>query len=114
MSSVTNTTSRGSRIFPGVLQSIASSEVTSSYQVLGTFSFPARLFKITNNSDEDVTISWDGTHDHEYVPAGGFVLIDIAANREVSDIFDAMLGTTLYAKGTAGTGNVYLSYYYSM
>lgn len=113
MSISTNTTGRGSKVYPGVLQSIASSTMTSDYQVLGTFAYPARVFKITNNSTEDVTLSWDGTNAHEYIPAGSFLLIDCSSNRQVNDIFSIPLGTTLYVMGTAGTGNVYLSYYYA-
>ena len=114
MSSVTNTSSRGSKIYPGVLQSFASSSVSSSYQVLGTFSFPGRVWKITNNSTEDVTVSWDGTNPNEYVPAGSFILLDCAATKEVSGIYDVPVGTSFYVKGTSGSGNVYLSYYYAV
>jgi hypothetical protein len=114
MSSVTNTMNRGSRIFPGVLQSISSEDVSSSYAVLGTFSFPVRIFKITNDSTEDVTVSWDGTHAHEYVPAGSFILLDVATNAQTSGLFAAAVGQTLWVKGTSGTGSVYLSYYYAI
>jgi hypothetical protein len=114
MSSVINTTSRGSRIYPGVLQSFDTSGLSSSFQLLGTFSFPARVFKITNNSTVDVTISWDKVHSHEFVPTGSFILIDCAANKEVSEIFDIPLGTQFFVKGSSGTGLIYLSYYYAV
>lgn len=111
---MTNTTSEGSRIFPGTLQNIDSATFTGSYQTLATLAFPARIFKITNNSNVDVTVSWNATNDHEFVPAKGFVLIDCAANHQTSGIFSIPKGTVISVKGAAGIGLVYLSYYYAV
>lgn len=100
-------------LYPDVLRSFASASVSSSYQAVGTaFSYPVRIMKITNNSTQDVTVSWDGLVDHEYIPAGSFLLLDVSANRETSLIFDIAKGTQILIKGTAGTGNIYVSTYF--
>jgi hypothetical protein len=97
------------------LRSLASSSITSSYQVLGTsFTHGARILKILNNSTQDVTISIDGTNNYDYVPAGGFTLYDCCTNRgNPSPSMDIPQGTQIYVKGTAGTGNVYVIVLYA-
>jgi hypothetical protein len=104
----------GSSLYPQTLRSIASASVSGTYAIIGTaLTFPARIIKITNNSTQDVTVSWDGINDHEYVPAGSFILLDISSNKETSQICEIAAGTAFLVKGTAGTGNVYLSSYYA-
>ena len=103
----------GSSLVPDVLRSIASTDVTGTYQVIeSVLSFPTRILKLTNNSTEDVTVSWDGENDNEYIPAGSFLLLDASANREASQICEVSKGTAIFVKGTAGTGDIYLSSYY--
>ena len=97
------------------LRSIDSSTFTGSYQSLGTaMANPIRMFKITNNSTSDVTVSYDGgTTDHEYVPAGSFLLLDISANHVWDCEFLLAKGVQVSVKGSAGTGSVFLSTYYA-
>jgi len=102
------------KIFPEVLRSIAASTFTGSYQVVGgVLLYPSRIIKFTNNTAVDVTVSWDGTNDHEYIPSGSFLLLDVTANREISNIFGIAKGTQFYAKGSASTGSLYISSYYA-
>ena len=95
----------------GTLQSFASSSMSSSYQALGNpITAPARIIKILNNSNKDVTVSTDGTTDMDYVPAGGFVLYDLQTNSTLPDWqLSFALATQFYVKGTSGTGNIYLT-----
>lgn len=97
------------------LRSLASSSVTSSYQAVGTaLTFPARIVKIVNNSTKDVTVSTDGTNDHDFVPAGGFTLYDCGTNRgNPSPSMSIRQGTQISIKGTAGTGTVYVVVLYA-
>ncbi len=107
-------TSQSITIFPETLRSIDSATFTGSYQAVGTpLANPARVVKFTNNSLVGVTLSWNGTNDHEFLPAGSFVLIDIAANREISNILAASKGTQFYVKAAASTGSFYISAYYA-
>src|SRR5579864_2786085 len=98
------------RIHPDTLRSRDSSTFSGSYQTLGTpLPYNSRLIKFTNNSNQSVTISWDGINDHEFVPSNSFVLLDISTNRETANHFDVPANTQFYVKGTAGVGSIYLS-----
>ena len=102
------------RLLPETLRSRAASSFTGSYQTLGSvLSNMSRILKITNNTSVDVTISWDGTNDHEFLPIGTFVLLDETANAVPQSMLAAAKGTQFYVKAAAGTGTVYLSTYYA-
>lgn len=92
------------------LISINSSTFTGSYQAFGTgFTYPVRILHIVNDSDEDVTISFNGgTTDHLFVKAGTFSLYDFGTNRgEAASALELAKGSGMVIKGTAGAGSVY-------
>jgi glycine cleavage system aminomethyltransferase T len=100
-------------MYPEALRSIASTAVSATYAAVGTpLIHPIRIIRFTNASTHDITISWDGTTDHEYVVSGTSLLIDISTNREAAQVFDISQNTQFYVKGTTGTGNIYISAYY--
>lgn len=103
------------RFLPDTIRSIDSATFTGSYQAVGSvLTFPTRVVKFTNNSTVLVTISWDGTSDHEVLPAGSFMLIDVSANHEaVENRCDIAAKTQFYVKASAGTGLLYISTYYT-
>lgn len=88
------------------LRSLSSASISGTYQQVGTsFGHPMRLVKLVNNSNKDVTISFDGTNDNDIVPANGFALYDMTTNRSnAGGNFSFQVGTGVYVKGTAGTG----------
>lgn len=92
------------------LRSLSSGSVSGTYNTIGTpFTHLMRLLKIINNSNKDVTISFDGINDNDFIPAGGFSLYDLTTNKSDQDIlFIFRIGTQVYAKGTAGTGDIYV------
>lgn len=97
------------------LRSVGFASITGSYTVLGSaFSHPARIFRIANNTNGDVFISFDGTTDNLFVPANSFVLYDISANDDPDDRFRISNHTQLYVKlSTVPTsGSVYLEMIY--
>lgn len=100
-----------SRLAFEALRSVA---IAAGYSNLGTpLVNPIRIFKITNNSTADVTVSYDGgTTDHEFIPANSFVLIDITSNKVWDCQFCLAVGTQVAVKGV-GAGTVYLSTYYA-
>lgn len=108
-------TSRESiKIFPETLRSIAASTFTGSYQVVGgVLVHPSRIVKFTNDTATGVTISWNGTNDHDYLPSGSFLLLDVSTNREISEILNIAVGVQFYVKGSVSTGNFYISSYYA-
>lgn len=96
------------------IKSIDSATFTGSYQAIGSAStHPARIFKIVNNSNVDVTISTDGINDKDFLPASTFVLYDIGTNRGNSASEINLPPTQFYAKSGAGTGSVYVVIMYA-
>lgn len=102
------------RLYPEVLRVFDSSTLDGSYDPIGTpLLYPAVVLKFTSESTSDVTISWDGTNDHEILPAGSFLLLDVCTNRGIEQQRFIGAQTQFYLNGSAGTGNIYLSSYYS-
>ncbi len=104
-----------SKIKPIPLTSIASSALTATYQVINTSGLPGAcsILRINSSSSTLVTISYDGRTDHEVVLPNQSVTFGFQDNaRPNSDLALMPKGTKVYAKGTAGTGNIYLSGYY--
>lgn len=95
------------------LRSINSTIFSGSYQALGSpLANPNCIIKIVNNSTVLVTISFDGTNDHDIIPAGSFVLYDFGTDAESSNSNEKLnlaAGTQVYVKGSAATGLVYLT-----
>ncbi len=97
------------------LTSIDSATVAGAYQAINAAGLPEACFmiRINNDSNRDITVSYDGTADHEFIIAGDFLQVD-AQNNSRPNNFTALFakGMIVYVKGTAGTGNIYLSGYY--
>lgn len=89
------------------LSSIASSALTVNFQEINLGGLPVACESITvlNDSNQGVAISFDGSTSHKFIPAGGNYTVSTPAGLRNAN----KKGTTVSAKGTAGTGNVYLS-----
>lgn len=95
------------------LASFASASLTTSFQALTALPNACFMIRIYNGSSTDVTVSYDGTTSNEYIKAGDAVLLMGQTNAQpLTSIANFPAGFTVYVKGTAGTGNVYLSGYY--
>jgi len=71
------------------------------------------LLRIINDSDTDILISYDGVVDHDYVPAGDILQVDLQPNTQIgTSTAGIRQGTVVYAEGTAGTGLIYVAGYY--
>lgn len=101
------------------LRSVAFGTITNAYTVLGAIlSHTWRMFKITNTTNANMLISFDGTTDNLIVPAGSFTLYDLSTNAPpLSEVDNLVLGinTQFYLKySTAPTsGSVYLEGIYA-
>lgn len=94
------------------LASIASSAVTASYQAIDATGIEKACFLliINNNSNQAITVSFDGVTDNEYIPATTRVEFNVQNNAmPASWVALWPTGTKVYVKGTAGTGNIYVS-----
>jgi len=106
------------RIFPVDLTSFNAASLTGTYQAINSsgLDFSCFMLQFTNSSTADVTISFDGTNDHEFIPG---TAADIprsvkqiyapASNTSQAIVFPK--NTIIYVKGSAGVGTLYLSAY---
>lgn len=97
------------------LTSIDSSTFTGAYQVINTNGLPNACFliRIINDSSVDITISYDGTTDNDYIRTNETLQLPLQSNAQPNN-FIALIaaGTKIYVKSSAGTGLVYISGYY--
>jgi len=106
------------RIFFEPLRSLSYTSLSGSYVALGApYQDPARMIKFTNETDADVTISFDGTTDHDIVPAGTSQIYDFCSNRTTTpnDFLVQIEGTQCYVAtaGSPSAGSVYLTVMYA-
>jgi hypothetical protein len=100
------------------LRSLAYGSITGSYSAVGSaFSHQTRTIRLINTTDADVTISFDGTNDNMFLPAGSFILYDATSNRQnqqIATTFVYSVGTKIYAKtsGSPSKGAVYVECQY--
>lgn len=100
------------------LRSLPYTSLSGSYVALGpSYSEPARMIKFTNETDADVTLSFDGTTDQDIVPAGTSQVYDFCSNRTTTpnDLLVQPLGTICYVStsGSPTMGSVYLTVMYA-
>ena len=101
------------------IRSEAAGSITNAYTPLGTaITHNWRMFRITNNTDGDLLISFDGTTDNLFVPAGSFVLYDVSTNAPpISEVDNLVIGigTQFYVKYNTAptTGDIWLEGLYA-
>lgn len=91
------------------IRSVNSNTFNASYAVLGSaLAHSPVIVRFVNDSDRDMFISTDGTNDMDFIPAGGFALYDLTANKNAGTALGFPKATQFYVKGaSAGTGLVY-------
>lgn len=97
------------------LRSLAFGSIGAGYMGVGTaISNPSRIIKVDNLTDATLLFSFDGITDHFVLPANGFLLLDITANKSVSDAYFLAQGQRLYVKqsGVPTSGAVYFTTIY--
>ena len=90
--------------------------LTGGYAVVSTgLTEACFLLRITNDSNRDLTISYDlGVTDHDYVVSGTSLEINAQTNSSPSGkVALFRKGLPIYVKAAAGTGYVYIAGYYS-
>jgi hypothetical protein len=102
-------------VLPVALTSIDSASFTGNYQVINTNGLPHScvLLRMVNNSNRDVTISWDGVTDHDFLKLGESLMLPFQSNAlPMTEAAQVKQGQKIYVKAAAGTGLVYLTGYY--
>lgn len=97
------------------IRSLGFGSISASYAALGIpLGHASRVFRISNSTNGDVFISVDAVNNNFFLPAGSFVLYDIASDDDPDDRFRVSKGTQFYVKqSTAPTaGAVYLEVIY--
>ena len=103
-------------IVPIEIQSIDTAGIgAGAYSEIGNPLEGALAFiRITNTSNTDVYISYDGVNDHEFIPAtnriSSYFQVNSSPTNHVSKLRKE---TMLYIRGVAGVGLVYVSGYYN-
>lgn len=97
------------------LRSLAYGSISGTYAAVGTpILHLSRQIKVINNTDADVTVSFDGTTDNDFVPAGSFTLYDFQTNANTNYPFVLPNLTQPYVKtaGSPSMGSVYVTVIY--
>lgn len=98
------------------LTSIDSGTFTGAYQSINDDGLPhdCSIIRIINNCNKDITISYDGSTNHDFLQDGEVLQISLQANASPSGFVSALKkGQVVYVKGAAGTGYIYLAGYYN-
>ena len=102
-------------ILPIEMESINSAALTGGFDAINPNGLEHSCFmlRVINDSDTDVTISFDGVVDHDYLPAGELLQIDVQPNlQRGGSTAGIRQGTVIYVLGAAGTGLIYVTGYY--
>ena len=98
------------------IRSLAFGSISGTYAAVGTaLTKIARQFIFVNDTDVGVMISFEGSTDHIFLPAGGYILNDVASNQVSDQGFYITMGTQMYVKDLgagAASGSVYISFFY--
>lgn len=101
------------KVAPIPLTSIDSATFTGAYQLLsgaGGITDACVMLHIVNNSNIGVTVSYDGTNNHDFVRAGSDRQLNFQSNALPQNVAATLpKGTKIYVKAAAGAGLVYLS-----
>jgi len=104
------------RLLAEPLRSLAFGSIGAAYMGVGTaFDHPIRMIYMQNLTDVNLIFSLDGINDHFVLPDGGYMILDITANKTREQGWYIAEGQRLYAKeevASASSGNVYLSAFY--
>jgi len=95
----------GRRITWDAIREVAFGSITDTYSALGSATTKnARAVKITNNTNETVYISDDGTTDQLKLPENSFQIWDVTTNKPVADIHQFLcINTQFYVRHITGS-----------
>ena len=101
------------------LSSFNAASLTANYQEINSTGFPEPILilRIVNASDADITLSFDGSTDQEFIPGTtaaiprGVLQLDFTSTPSTTGYPYLAKGSKVYVKGTAGTGTIYMSAY---
>jgi len=110
--------SRAIRLATEPLRSLAHGSIGAAYMGIGTsIDTKARIVHISNITDSQLMISFDGVNDHFPLLPASFLQLDVCQNSLEVDYFSLKVGDRLYVKeinaiNPTTKGSVYLTVFY--
>ncbi len=103
---------------PETLRSLAFGGISASFAAVGAvLANPIISYKISNDTDANLILSYDGVNDHEFLASNSFVLFDTGANKSNrGEGLYLSQGDRLFVRQEVGaptSGNVYFSAYFA-
>lgn len=100
------------------LRSLAFGSISGAYAGVGAaFANPVRILKITNTTDADLLVSFDGINDKDIIAASSAWIHDYGSNKaDVGGQLDQSFGERVYVKESSGAptlGSVYVTVIYA-
>jgi len=94
---------KGIRVAFDAVREAAYGSIGASYAAVGSATTDyARLVCMSNGTNADVYVSIDNSSNHFRIPANGFKLLDLTANKQSNAQLYLEKGTTFYAKRVSG------------
>lgn len=96
------------------LKTLAFGDITDTYSVVETlYQNPVRIYHLQNLTNVNLVWSWDGITDNGVIAAGGFILLDITANKSLPEGQYLPRNGATYIRSFTGSnpisGSVYLT-----
>ncbi len=101
-----------------VLRSLGFASISTAYAGVGLpFTNPIRILKVTNLTDSNLLVSFNGIDNHDVVVANGAYVYDYCTNKtDSAGMLEQSVGERLYVKSENGdptSGNVYVTLVYA-
>jgi hypothetical protein len=94
----------GTRVAFDAVRELAFSGISAAYATVGTpLGDNVRLLSVSNSTNEEVYISFDGSTDHLRIVSNSFKLFDLSANKIRDDGLFIAVGTQIYVKEVTST-----------
>ncbi|HEC66599.1 MAG TPA: hypothetical protein ENI23_15090 [bacterium] len=104
----------GKRMIPFILKTIDATTFDGTLLPVGSPTTKLlRMIRFINNTDQDVTISWDGVDvaGHDFFPSLTSLTLDVTANKTDTQGYFVAVGTQFFVSATVGTGIFYIASY---
>lgn len=108
--------SEGTKIIGGILSQIIAEDILDFYSQVLAFAQPARILLVQNFTDQLLMFSLDGIINSFVLPVNGFLLLDVATNRNTAETSAIPQNYGVYVTAPAdlpSVGSVYATYWYA-
>lgn len=105
------------RLTPEPVRQLAFGAIGVGYMGIGTQMIrPVRIIVLQNLTDVLLMFSFNGIDDHLPLPSNGYLVLDITANKTISQGFFLAEGQRIYCRSLVGvpatSGSAYLTTFY--